>query len=91
MSRESTLILVGVLVALAPFSGLPHSWLAVILPFLGIVAGGIGYALRREHVNRARAEEEGAAAAVAALAAEALPSPYAPIESTIRVARSRVS
>jgi hypothetical protein len=91
MSREATLILVGVLVALSPFSGLPQGWLAVVLPFLGIVAGGIGYALRREQVLRARAEEEGAAAAVAALAAEAMPSPYAPIESSIRVSRSRVA
>lgn len=91
MSREATLILVGVLVALSPFSGLPQGWLAVVLPFLGIVAGGIGYALRREQVLRARAEEEGAAAAVAALAAEAMPSPYAPIESNIRISRSRVA
>ena len=57
MSREATLILVGILVAISPFSGLPRSWLAVILPFLGLVTIGIGYAMRHEQVKVKRLEE----------------------------------
>jgi hypothetical protein len=36
----------GIIVALAPFSGLPLSWLEVILPVLGILTAIIGYFLR---------------------------------------------
>lgn len=37
MRRESFLILLGVLVLVAPFVGLPFSWLAWILPILGVL------------------------------------------------------
>lgn len=46
MTRESFLILLGVLVALSPFLGLPLTWLAVLLPLLGLITLGIGYTLR---------------------------------------------
>ncbi len=46
MSRESTLILFGVLVALSPFIGLPYIWLMWILPILGILVIVLGVALR---------------------------------------------
>lgn len=46
MSRESTLVLFGTLIILAPFSGLPLSWLQWLLPALGIIIAGIGYTLR---------------------------------------------
>jgi hypothetical protein len=47
MTRESFLILLGVLVALSPFSGFPLSWLAWILPILGILIVGVSITLRR--------------------------------------------
>lgn len=37
MSREGTLILLGLFVALSPFVGLPYSWLMWILPILGLI------------------------------------------------------
>lgn len=43
MSKETTLIIVGVLVVLSPFLGLPESWLSVILPILGAVILVLGY------------------------------------------------
>lgn len=49
MSRASSLILLGILVALSPFIGLPLSVLAWILPILGImiVLTGISFRVRR--------------------------------------------
>lgn len=44
MSKETILIIVGVLVVLSPFLGLPASWLSLILPALGAVVVGIAYA-----------------------------------------------
>jgi len=35
MTRESTILLLGLVTALAPFLGLPYSWLMVILPLAG--------------------------------------------------------
>jgi hypothetical protein len=46
MSRESLLVLLGILIALSPFSGLPLSCLMVALPVLGILVFGIGISLR---------------------------------------------
>ncbi len=45
MSRESLLILIGTLVALSPFVGLPLAWLAFIVPALGGVTVLIGFSL----------------------------------------------
>lgn len=36
MSRESTLLILGVVIILAPFLGLPYAWLMVIEPLLGL-------------------------------------------------------
>lgn len=43
MSRENVLILLGVLVALSPYSGLPLWLLGILLPLLGlsIIASGV--------------------------------------------------
>lgn len=54
MSRESLLILLGVLVALSPFLGIPLSLLAWILPVLGLVTLGIGVSLRAERTRGIR-------------------------------------
>ncbi len=37
MSRNRILTLLGVLIFLSPFIGLPYSWLTVILPVLGVL------------------------------------------------------
>ncbi|MEJ0053565.1 MAG: hypothetical protein WDN10_02450 [bacterium] len=62
MSRVSTLILLGVLVFLSPFSGLPVSWLSWFLPILGIAIVVAGLSLRQ---SRVRAEIRASAAAPA--------------------------
>lgn len=46
MSRESTVILLGILVAMSPFVGLPLSVLSFVLPVLGILIALIGITLR---------------------------------------------
>ena len=46
MHRESLLIVLGILVAIALFVGLPISWLRFILPALGILIVFIGFTLR---------------------------------------------
>jgi len=46
MSRARILILLGVLIALAPFSGLPSSWLEFALPVLGLFVLAAGYSFR---------------------------------------------
>lgn len=46
MSRESVLIVLGLLVVLSPFIGLPLEILAWVLPVLGLIVVGIGVALR---------------------------------------------
>ena len=58
MSHVTTLILLGVLVFLAPFSGLPISWLSWILPILGLCVIVSGLSLRQ---SRVRAEIRAAA------------------------------
>lgn len=37
MSHESTIFLLGILIALTPFLGLPYSWLMVIVPVLSVL------------------------------------------------------
>ena len=46
MKRESILIILGVIILLAPFSGLPQAWLEFLLPALGLFVGGVGFSLR---------------------------------------------
>lgn len=53
MSRENVLILLGLLIMLAPFSGLPNSWLEFVLPAFGLVVVLIASMVRAQQ----RAEE----------------------------------
>jgi hypothetical protein len=46
MSRENLLIIFGLVVALAPFMGLPISWLSVLLPLCGVMVVIIGWTVR---------------------------------------------
>ncbi|MDB5190408.1 MAG: hypothetical protein JWN49_734 [Parcubacteria group bacterium] len=55
MSRESILMILGILVAISPWSGLPLSILAWILPLLGLAITFIGFTLRtRAHAVRVK-------------------------------------
>ena len=49
MSLETSLIFLGILVFLSPFSGLPLSLLSWILPLLGVVIVSIAVSLRAKH------------------------------------------
>ncbi|MBU1292550.1 hypothetical protein KJ819_00595 [Patescibacteria group bacterium] len=55
MSRESVLSILGVLVLLSPFLGLPLAILSFILPLLGALTLGIALSLRRDRVRKASA------------------------------------
>jgi hypothetical protein len=57
MSRENVLIMLGVLVALSPYLGLPLSVLGIILPILGLLIIGIGVTLRIRMVQSTRGRE----------------------------------
>jgi hypothetical protein len=61
MSRESILILLGILTILAPFSGLPLSWLEFILPAIGLAVAALGYSFRapREGSTAVRGTPQG--------------------------------
>lgn len=54
MSRSSILILFGVLVIVAPFSGLPSSFRAFLLVVFGAAIVIVGLMERLEHVRFAR-------------------------------------
>jgi uncharacterized membrane protein len=56
MSRESILILLGVLFILSPFVGLPLYVLAWVLPALGLAVAGIGVSLRSRRRHREQGE-----------------------------------
>lgn len=53
MSHETTLLLLGILVILAPFLGLPYSWLMVMVPILGICISALAVILRARTMQRA--------------------------------------
>jgi hypothetical protein len=52
MTRESFLVILGALVILSPFAGLPLSWLEWILPILGVIVIILGISLRRDRAAR---------------------------------------
>ncbi len=54
MSRSSALILLGFLVVLAPFSGLPSNWLRTLIPVLGLGVIVVGFIVRAERVKSER-------------------------------------
>lgn len=48
MSRPTVLIILGILTALTPYSGLPLSILNFVLPLLGLAVIGVGLVERAE-------------------------------------------
>ncbi len=51
MSRSSALILLGVLILLTPFSGLPSSFRALLTVIFGALVLGVGFFLRAKEVS----------------------------------------
>jgi hypothetical protein len=58
MSRNSTLILLGILVILTPFSGFPVSFRTFLAVILGACVSGIGLALRVQSARVSRSSVE---------------------------------
>lgn len=56
MSRTSTLILLGILTMLTPFSGLPNTYRSVLIVAFGVAILGIGLSLRSEETQRVHAD-----------------------------------
>lgn len=54
MSRSSTLILLGVLTILAPFSGLPMAFRSLLSVIFGACVLGIGFSMRAREVHKAQ-------------------------------------
>ncbi len=57
MSHESTLLLIGILVVLCPFLGLPYSWLMVIVPVLGVSVAALSIILRARTMQAPEVQE----------------------------------
>jgi cytochrome c biogenesis factor len=55
MHRSTFLILLGILVGLVSFMGLPYSWLMVLLPLFGLLIALLGYSLRLKKISAERA------------------------------------
>ncbi len=70
MSRASTLILLGILVVLAPFSALPIAFRTFLAVILGASVSGIGFAMRAQEAREARSRAEASQASTAATASE---------------------
>ena len=52
MSKEMTVIALGVLVVVTPYLGVPGSWKTVILVIAGVALAGVGFLLRGEALAR---------------------------------------
>lgn len=52
MSREGIIMVLAVVVMISPFVGLPYSWLAWVLPIIGLALFALALSLR---VRRQRA------------------------------------
>ncbi len=52
MSKEMTVIVLGALVVITPYLGLPGSWKTVILVLSGATLAGVGFLLRGEALAR---------------------------------------
>ncbi|MEK7604854.1 MAG: hypothetical protein AAB442_03620 [Patescibacteria group bacterium] len=80
MSRTSTLILLGVLIILTPYSGLPIAIRTLLEVVFGALVAGIGLLIRtREIQNVASAEPPAPAPESERAELEALPQSVSPI------------
>lgn len=46
MSKRATLMLLGLVIVITPFIGLPYSYLMWVLPLLGLLVAYLGYSRR---------------------------------------------
>jgi hypothetical protein len=58
MSRTSSLIVLGILTILTPFSGLPIGFRSFLTALFGACVLGIGFSLRRNEVQHSEAGVE---------------------------------
>ncbi|MDD3531267.1 MAG: hypothetical protein PHV99_01615 [Candidatus Pacebacteria bacterium] len=58
MSRSSTLVLLGILTILTPFSGLPITFRSLVAVICGAWVLGIGFSMRVHEVHKAQAPLE---------------------------------
>lgn len=58
MSREPILIVLGTLLAVSPFVGMPPSWFAFFLPVTGALIVVIGYTLNKKKKQQALLSHE---------------------------------
>ena len=59
MSKEMTVIALGVWVAVVPYLGVPGSWRTVILVLSGLAIAAAGFLLRGEAIARGGARASG--------------------------------
>ena len=52
MSKEMTVIVLGLLVVVLPHLGIPGTWRTALLLVLGLVVAGVGFLLRGEALSR---------------------------------------
>jgi hypothetical protein len=55
MSKEMSVILLGLLVVITPYLGIPGSWKTFLLVIVGALLAGIGFLLRGEALARGEA------------------------------------
>ncbi|MBU6214879.1 hypothetical protein KGM48_03515 [Patescibacteria group bacterium] len=80
MSRTSTLILLGVLVILIPFSGVPIQIRDLLTVVFGAVVSSIGLAIRAQEAREQRRSGESAPAPIASPLEASQPESAAPTE-----------
>lgn len=84
MSRASTLILLGVLLLITPFSGLPSFFRTLLTVLFAALVVGIGFAMRLSEVRAAKDASpvrvvEGEAEEVGAVETHQSPQKFSPI------------
>jgi hypothetical protein len=56
MSKEMTVIALGILVVITPYLGVPGSWKTIILVLAGLGIAGVGFLLRGESLARGQGQ-----------------------------------
>ncbi|HVV39368.1 MAG TPA: hypothetical protein VHD31_03575 [Candidatus Paceibacterota bacterium] len=58
MSKEMTVIVLGIWLIAVPYLGVPGSWRTVIVIGTGIIVAGVGFFLRAEAIGRSGARHQ---------------------------------
>jgi hypothetical protein len=59
MSKEITVILLGLLIVITPYLGIPGSWKTVIFVLGGLCLAAVGFLLRGEALSRGATRHSG--------------------------------